>query len=161
MPLRFVCCCCQWLQWVSCSYTFLVEKHTIRLVKFVVLGFVSYIAIFNSCHINVLWWCGSKKSVQRSRCTWSSYYLWRYSLWNNFVIVPGLVFILLVVRFKFCFTSKRELLENLYCGLENYFVWYKPFACKFVVLTACTLSASHSNELNFRSSYFLLCLCKF
>ena len=30
---------------------------------------------------------------------------------NIFVIVPGLVFILLVVRFKFCFTSKRVLLE--------------------------------------------------
>ena len=120
-----------------------------------------HIVIFNACHNNVLQWCGSKMSVQRPRCTWSSYYLRCYFLWNNFVIVSGLVFILLVVRFKFCFTSKRVLLEIFYCGLENYFVWHKPFAFKFVVLIACILSASRSNELNFRSSYSLLCLCVF
>ena len=46
---------------MSCSYTFLVEKHTIGLVKFVELGFVSYIVIFNACHNNVSSvWCGSK-----------------------------------------------------------------------------------------------------
>ena len=54
---------------------------------------------------------------------------------NNFIIVPGLVFVLLVVGFKFYFISKRVLLEFFYCGLESYFVWCKPFDCKFVVLT--------------------------
>ena len=31
---------------MSCSYTFLVEKHTIGLVKFVEFGFVPYILLF-------------------------------------------------------------------------------------------------------------------
>ena len=54
---------------------------------------------------------------------------------NIFVIVPGLVFILLVVRFKFCFYLQKSTFVIFYCGLENYSVWHKPFACKFVVLT--------------------------
>ena len=55
---------------MSCSYTFLVEKHTIGLVKFVEFGFVPYILLFLMLVITMCY-----DGVVQNECTTAYVYM--------------------------------------------------------------------------------------